>query len=240
LPLRYVATVAKRVLAAVRALGRSGRDEVTDFQPMLLIVGLGNPGEAYQNNRHNIGFMAVDRIAEAHGFGPERLRYRGKTREGVLKGKSGAVKTLILKPLTYMNESGNAVQEAVAFHKIPLEQVVVIYDELDLAAGKVRAKRGGGTAGHNGIRSISSHAGNDFLRVRLGIGHPGEKERVTGHVLGNFSKADRSWVDPLLDAVAEAAPFFADGDEAGFMSKVALITQPKKEPKPKPQEKTKD
>jgi PTH1 family peptidyl-tRNA hydrolase len=207
---------------------------------MLLIVGLGNPGEAYRNNRHNIGFMAADAIAEAHGFGPERLRFRGKTREGVLKGKSGDVKTLILKPLTYMNESGNAVQEAVAFHKIPLENVVVIYDELDLAEGKVKAKRGGGNAGHNGLRSISAQAGNDYLRIRLGIGHPGERERVMGHVLGNFSKADRAWVDPLLDAVAQAAPSLADGDEVGFMNKVALAIQPKKEPKAKPQEKTKD
>jgi PTH1 family peptidyl-tRNA hydrolase len=184
--------------------------------------------------------MAADAIAEAHGFGPERLRFRGKTREGVLKGKSGDVKTLILKPLTYMNESGNAVQEAVAFHKIPLENVVVIYDELDLAEGKVKAKRGGGNAGHNGLRSISAQAGNDYLRIRLGIGHPGERERVMGHVLGNFSKADRAWVDPLLDAVAQAAPSLADGDEVGFMNKVALAIQPKKEPKAKPQEKTKD
>jgi peptidyl-tRNA hydrolase, PTH1 family len=226
-------------LAAVRALKRGG-DTPSDFQPMLLIVGLGNPGEAYQNNRHNIGFMAVDAIAEAHGFGPERVKFRGKAREGVLKAKNGPVKTLILKPMTYMNESGNAVQEAVAFHKIPLDQVVVIYDELDLAAGKVKAKRGGGNAGHNGLRSISSHAGNDFVRIRLGIGHPGERERVTGHVLGNFTKADRDWVEPLLQAVADAAPSLADGDEAGFMNKVVLATQPKKEPKAKPQEKAKE
>ncbi len=207
---------------------------------MLLIVGLGNPGEAYQKNRHNIGFMAADAIAEAHGFGPERLRFRGKTREGVIRGKDGAVKTLILKPMTYMNESGNAVQEAVAFHKIPIEQVIVIYDELDLAAGKVRVKRGGGNAGHNGLRSISTHAGNDYVRVRLGIGHPGEKERVTGHVLGNFSKDDRAWVDPLLDAIGQAAPFLADGDEAGFMNKVTLLIAPPKKPEPKakPQDKT--
>ena len=209
---------------------------------MLLIVGLGNPGEAYQKNRHNIGFMAVDAIAQAHSFGPERLRFRGKAREGVIKGKDRAVKTLILKPMTYMNESGNAVQEAVAFHKIPIEQVIVIYDELDLAAGKLRVKRGGGNAGHNGLRSISTHAGNDYVRVRLGIGHPGEKERVTGHVLGNFSKDDRAWVDPLLDAIGQAAPFLADGDEAGFMNKVTLLIAPPKKPEPKqkPQDKTKD
>lgn len=207
---------------------------------MLLLVGLGNPGETYQNHRHNIGFMAVDRIAVAHGFAPARLRFRGQTREGVLKGKDGAIKTLILKPMTFMNESGTAVKDAAAFHKIPIERIVVIYDELDLAAGKVRVKRGGGNAGHNGLRSISTHVGNDYTRVRLGIGHPGERERVTGHVLGNFTKDDRSWRDPLLDAISDAAPFLADGDEAGFMNKVTLLTTPKKEPKPKPQDKAKE
>jgi PTH1 family peptidyl-tRNA hydrolase len=207
---------------------------------MLLIVGLGNPGETYQNHRHNIGFMAVDAIAEANGFGPARARFRGYVREGVLPSKSGSEKTLLLKPTTYMNESGNAVREAVAFHKIPLDRVFVIYDELDLAAGKVRVKRGGGNAGHNGLRSISSHIGNDYWRVRLGIGHPGDKALVTGHVLGNFAKADHAWLDPLLKAVGDAAPFLADGDDAGFMNKVALLITPQREPKPKPQDKAKD
>lgn len=209
---------------------------------MLLLVGLGNPGEAYQNHRHNIGFMAVDAIADAHKFAPARSRFRGQTREGMIAGKDGPEKALVLKPMTYMNESGNAVQEAISFFKIALEDVYVFYDELDLAAGKVRVKRGGGNAGHNGLRSISTHAGNDYWRVRIGIGHPGEKERVVGHVLGNFTKADRAWVDPLLDAIAGAAPFLADADEAGFMNKVTLATQPKKEPKPKdrPRDKTKD
>lgn len=209
---------------------------------MLLIVGLGNPGETYQNHRHNIGFMAADAIANAHGFGPARSRFRGQVREGVLQGKAGSVKALVLKPMTYMNDSGTAVQEAIAFHKIPIDHVFVIYDELDLAAGKVRVKLGGGNAGHNGLRSISTLAGNDYWRVRLGIGHPGERERVTGHVLGNFTKADRSWVDPLLDAVAQAAPFLADGDGPGFMNKISLLTTPQREAKPKPPEqpKTKD
>jgi peptidyl-tRNA hydrolase, PTH1 family len=199
---------------------------------MLLIVGLGNPGETYQNHRHNIGFMAVDAIAAAHGFGPARLKYRAHVLEGTL----GSEKALIVKPMTYMNESGNAVRDAAAFHKIPLDRIFVIYDELDLAEGKVRVKLGGGNAGHNGLRSISAHVGNDYWRVRIGIGHPGEKERVTGHVLGNFTKADRMWVDPLLDAIAQAAPFLAKGDEAGFMNKVTLLTTPKKEPKPKPKD----
>ena len=203
---------------------------------MLLIVGLGNPGEAYQNHRHNIGFMAVDAIADAHGFGPARSRFRGQVREGVLAGQ----KTLILKPMTYMNDSGTAVQDAVAFHKIPIEKVWVIYDELDLAAGKVRVKQGGGNAGHNGLRSISTHAGNDFWRVRLGIGHPGDKERVTGHVLGNFTKADREWLSMLLEAIAKAAPSLAAGDGPGFMNKIAVETLTQREPKPKPPEKTKE
>ena len=205
---------------------------------MLLIVGLGNPGETYQNHRHNIGFMAVDAIADAHGFGPARAKFRGQVREGMLGGK----KAMILKPMTYMNDSGTAVQDAVAFHKIPIEQVWVIYDELDLAAGKVRAKQGGGNAGHNGLRSISTHAGNDYWRVRLGIGHPGERERVTGHVLGNFTKADRAWLDPLLEAIAKAAPALADGDAAGFMNKIAVQITPQREAKAKPAEqpKTKD
>jgi len=199
---------------------------------MLLIVGLGNPGETYQNHRHNIGFMAVDAIAAAHGFGPARLKWRAHVSEG----KIGSEKALILKPMTYMNESGNAVRDAAAFHKIERERVWVIYDELDLAAGKVRVKLGGGNARHNGLRSISAPVGHDYWRVRLGIGHPGEKERVTGHVLGNFTKADRAWVDPLLDAIGQAAPFLADGDAPGFMNKVTLLTTPKKEPKPKPKD----
>jgi peptidyl-tRNA hydrolase, PTH1 family len=207
---------------------------------MLLIVGLGNPGETYQNHRHNVGFMAVDAIADAHGFGPARVKFRGQVREGLLKGKAGPEKALILKPSTYMNDSGTAVQDAIAFHKIPIEKVWVLYDELDLAAGKVRVKQGGGNAGHNGLRSISTHAGSDYWRVRIGIGHPGERERVTGHVLGNFSKADRAWVDPLLGAIADAAPFIADGDGAGFMNKIAVLTTPQREVKPKPPTEKKD
>ena len=200
---------------------------------MLLIVGLGNPGETYQNHRHNIGFKAVDAIAEAHGFGPARLRFRGQVREGTLSSKAGCEKTLILKPMTMMNLSGESVQEAAAFHKIELDRIFVIYDELDLASGKVRVKRDGGNAGHNGLRSISSHVGNAYWRVRLGIGHPGDKARVQGHVLGNFTKAEHAWLDPLLSAVGDAAPYLADGDDAGFMNRVTLLTAPKKEEKPK-------
>ncbi|MFN8946889.1 MAG: aminoacyl-tRNA hydrolase [Alphaproteobacteria bacterium] len=191
---------------------------------MLLIVGLGNPGDTYQNNRHNIGFMAADAIADAHGFGPAKAKFRGVLREGNLAGKGGARKVLLLKPMTYMNESGTSVQEAMAFHKIGLEDVFVIYDELDLAPGRVRVKRDGGNAGHNGLRSISAHAGNAYWRIRLGIGHPGDKARVQGYVLGTFSKDERVWLEPLLKAVAGAAPLLADHDDTGFMNRIALLT----------------
>ena len=202
---------------------------------MLLLVGLGNPGAAYQGHRHNVGFMAVDAIARTHNFGPPKLRFRGEMREGVLTSAKGSTKTLILKPMTYMNESGNAVREAVDFFKLELSDVVVIYDELDLAPGKIRAKAGGGNAGHNGLRSLSAHIGNDYRRVRIGIGHPGIKEVVPLHVLHDFAKSDRLWLEPLIAAIAEAAPYLADGDDAGFMNKVALLTAPPK-PAPKPKE----
>jgi PTH1 family peptidyl-tRNA hydrolase len=202
---------------------------------MLLLVGLGNPGAAYQGHRPNIGLMAVDAIARAHHFGPPRLRFRGEVREGTLTSAKGVTKALILKPMTYMNESGNAVREAVEFFKLPLSDVVVIYDEIDLAPGKVRAKAGGGNAGHNGLRSISAHIGNDYRRVRLGVGHPGIKELVHLYVLHDFAKSEHAWLAPLLDAVAQAAPYLADGDDAGFMNKVALLTAPPK-PSSKPKE----
>jgi PTH1 family peptidyl-tRNA hydrolase len=201
---------------------------------MLLLVGLGNPGAGYQGHRHNVGFMAVDAVARAHSFGAPRLRFRGEVREGTLTSAKGSTKTLILKPMTYMNESGNAVREAVDFFKLELSDVVVIYDEIDLAPGKLRAKAGGGNAGHNGLRSISAHIGNDYRRVRIGVGHPGIKELVHMHVLHDFAKSDREWLDPLIDAIAQAAPYLADGDDAGFMNKVALLTAP---PKPEPKSK---
>lgn len=193
---------------------------------MKLIVGLGNPGDSYQNNRHNVGFMAADAIAAAHGFGPARSRFRGQVREGALAGPAGPVRVLVLKPMTFMNDSGVSVQEAMAFHKIDLDDVFVIYDELDLAPGKVRVKRDGGNAGHNGLRSISAHAGNAYWRIRLGIGHPGDKARVQGHVLGNFTRDERVWLEPLLQAVAEAAPLLAGHDETGFMNRVAVLLGP--------------
>ncbi|WP_020186003.1 aminoacyl-tRNA hydrolase [Methylopila sp. 73B] len=184
---------------------------------MLLLVGLGNPGPKYEKNRHNIGFMAVDRIASRHGFGPWRARFQGETAEGAI----GGLKTLLLKPRTYMNESGRAVAEAARFFKIALPDIVALHDELDLAPGKLRVKIGGGNAGHNGLRSITAHMGNDYKRVRLGIGHPG-KDAVLSYVLNDFGKSEMGWVDVLTEAIADAADLLAGAQDASFQNKVHL------------------
>jgi PTH1 family peptidyl-tRNA hydrolase len=184
---------------------------------MLLLVGLGNPGPKYEKNRHNIGFMAVDRIAARHGFSPWRARFQGHVAEGIL----GGVKALLLKPATYMNESGRSVAEACRFYRIPVGEIVAFHDELDLAPGKMRVKLGGGNAGHNGLRSISAHMGNEYRRVRLGIGHPG-REAVLAYVLNDFGKAELPWVDVLTEAVADAADLLASGDDNSFQNKVHL------------------
>ena len=202
----------------------------------LLLVGLGNPGDTYARHRHNVGFMAVDVIHESYNFGPWRRRFQGAVSEGTLARR----KTYLLKPATYMNESGRSVRETAQFFKIPLESIVVIHDEIDLTAAKLRVKTGGGDAGHNGLRSITAALGADYRRVRVGVGHPGDKERVHGHVLQNFSKADEDWLVPLLSAMAEAAPFLAKNDDAGFMNKVAVTLNPpvKKPPPEKPKDKS--
>ena len=187
----------------------------------LLLAGLGNPGESYARHRHNAGFMTVDAITTAYGFGPWRRRFQGVMADGVLAGR----KVLALKPMTYMNESGRSVGEAVRYLKLPLSSVVVFHDELDLAPGKLRVKTGGGDAGHNGLRSITAHLGPGYRRVRIGIGHPG-RAAVLVWALKDFSKADQQWLDPLLDAIADATPFLAANDDAGFMNRVALLTKP--------------
>ena len=184
---------------------------------MRLFVGLGNPGNKYENNRHNIGFMAVDEIVRRHNFLPGQKRWQALTFEG----RMGSEKILILKPQTFMNESGRSVGEAMRFFKLDPADVVVFYDELDLTFGKVKAKLGGGSAGHNGIKSITAHIGPDFERVRLGIGHPGEKARVHGHVLGDFAKAELVKRDNMLSAVAAEAAWMASGDRARFLTDVA-------------------
>jgi PTH1 family peptidyl-tRNA hydrolase len=185
---------------------------------MLLIVGLGNPGSKYENNRHNVGFMAADAIARRHSFSPWSKKFQGLLSEGRLGGE----KVLLLKPQTFMNASGQSVGEAMRFNKLSPSDVVVLYDELDLEPAKIRVKTGGGAGGHNGIRSMDAHCGKEYRRVRIGIGHPGVKELVTNHVLGDFSKADQEWLQPMLDAIAENADYLAKGDDNGFMSKVSL------------------
>ena len=195
---------------------------------MLLVVGLGNPGTEHANNRHNIGFMAADAIVRRHSFSDWKSKFQGVVSEG----RIGTEKVMVLKPGTYMNESGRAVAEAVSFYKLDAADVVVIYDEIDLAAGKVRAKVGGGHAGHNGIRSLISHIGADFARVRLGVGHPGDKDRVVGHVLGDFRKDDVAWRDRLLDAVADHIELTAGDDLSAFTAAVSRdAPAPKQEKK---------
>jgi len=190
---------------------------------MLLLVGLGNPGPRYAYNRHNVGFMALELIRKRYGFSATRNRFEGETSEGTVGGE----RILALKPMTFMNESGRAVGAAANFHKIPAEDVIVLHDEIDLAPGKVRAKRGGGHAGHNGLRSIAAHIGPDFRRVRLGVGHPG-KEHVLGHVLADFSAEDKEWAGAMIGAVSDCLPLLVAGDDAAFMSRVALLAPPPK------------
>lgn len=187
---------------------------------MKLLVGLGNPGAKYERNRHNVGFMAVDRIAADHGFGTFRRRFHGQVADGEIAGE----RVLILKPDTYMNESGQAVGEAARFLKISESDIVVLYDEIDLAPGKLKVKTGGGNAGHNGLRSISAHLGNDYVRVRIGVGHPGRKDLVAHYVLHDFAAADREWLEPLLEAISKSAGRLATGDHPRFLSEVARVT----------------
>ncbi|MEO0676138.1 MAG: aminoacyl-tRNA hydrolase [Pseudomonadota bacterium] len=189
---------------------------------MQLFVGLGNPGGKYERNRHNIGFMAVDRIAADHGFGPWRSKFQGLVSEGTLGGE----KVLLLKPETFMNRSGQSVGEALRFYKLAPEDVMVFHDELDLAPGKLKVKRGGGHAGHNGLRSLHGHIGEAYGRVRLGIGHPGHKDAVPGYVLRDFPKADEAWLDDLMRGISDGAAELARGDAGRFMNAVSLRTAP--------------
>ena len=190
---------------------------------MLLFVGLGNPGSRYAGNRHNIGFMVVEAIAKRHGITPWRRRFQGVSAEGPLGGE----RVLLLLPGTYMNESGRAVSEAMQFYKMPLSDIAVFHDEIELPPAKVRVKVGGGVAGHNGLRSISAYAGNDYKRVRLGVGHPGVKDMVYAHVLGDFAKSERPWVEALCDVIAANADMLAQGKDASFQNKVHLAMDAK-------------
>jgi PTH1 family peptidyl-tRNA hydrolase len=202
---------------------------------MLLFVGLGNPGSRHSGNRHNIGFMAVETIAKRHDLGPWRRRFQGVTTEGSI----GGVRVLMLLPGTFMNESGRAVAEAARFHKIDLSEIVVFHDEIELTPGKVRVKAGGGNAGHNGLRSITAHVGNDYRRVRIGVGHPGVKDMVHQYVLSDFAKDERAWVAALCEIIADNAGLLAKGQDASFQNKVHLSMRAKgfglkEEPGPEP------
>jgi PTH1 family peptidyl-tRNA hydrolase len=194
---------------------------------MQILVGLGNPGTKYEHNRHNVGFMAADAIARRHSFSPWTKKFRALIAEGTIAGE----KVLLMKPQTFMNLSGESAGEAMRFYKLAPADVVVLYDELDLVPGKVRVKVGGGSGGHNGIRSLDQHLGNAYRRVRIGIGHPGVKELVMPWVLGDFAKVDREWLEPLLDAIADGAAMLVKADDNGFMNKVSLAV-PTKERKP--------
>lgn len=196
---------------------------------MKLLVGLGNPGNQYEGNRHNIGFMALDAIARENGITQFRSKHAGSLAEGTIAGE----KVILLKPQTFMNRSGDSVQQVAKFYKIEPADIIVFYDELDLAPGKVRVKIGGGNGGHNGLRSIDPQIGLDYKRVRLGIGHPG-KEYVTHHVLGDFAKADHDWLAPLLEGIGKHVDMLIKGDDSGFMNKLALATRAADEPAAKP------
>ncbi|MDY0030200.1 MAG: aminoacyl-tRNA hydrolase [Pseudobdellovibrionaceae bacterium] len=199
---------------------------------MILLVGLGNPGSEYERNRHNIGFMAIDEIADFYGFSAFRQKYKGLYSEGTIKGE----KVALLKPQTYMNESGRSVGEVAKFYKIPTSDIIAFHDELDCAPGKIKIKIGGGAAGHNGLRSMDDWLDNsNYKRVRMGIGHPGDKERVAGYVLGNFAKSDEDWLTKLIAAIAKETPVLLKGDDAGFLNNVARAIQP---PKPKKEKTT--
>jgi len=201
---------------------------------MRLIVGLGNPGTRYAMNRHNVGFLAVDAIAQRYRFPPFRAKFQGQISEGAI----GDAKVMLLKPETYMNASGDSVGAAARFYKLEPDEIVVIHDDIDLIEGKLRVKRGGGDGGHNGLRSLDATLGPDYWRVRIGVGHPGMKSLVEAYVLQNFTAEDRLWLEPMLPALAEAMPILVADDAPGFMSKVALILKPPKHsppPNPPPQ-----
>lgn len=199
---------------------------------MQILAGQGNPGSKYAGNRHNLGFMVIDRIAADHGFGPWKSRFQAETAEGTVQTANGPVKLLLVKPQTFYNESGRSAGEAARFYKLPAEAVTVFHDEIDLAPGRVRVKRGGGHSGNNGIRSMLSHLGPEVRRIRLGVGHPGDKSMVMPYVLADFAKAEKDWVDALLDACSRALPWLIEGNDERYQTEVLrLAPAPKSDPK---------
>jgi PTH1 family peptidyl-tRNA hydrolase len=195
---------------------------------VLILAGQGNPGPAYAGNRHNIGFRAVDAIASRWRFGPDRSRFQGLVREGTIDTPSGPIRALTLKPQTFYNDSGRSVSAALKFYKLTPADLVLFYDEIDLAAGRFRMKTGGGAAGNNGVRSVTAHIGADFRRARLGVGHPGHKDRVHGYVLSDFHKTEVAWVSTLLEAVADATPLLAAGEDERFQAEVMRLAPAEK------------
>ncbi|MEO0815778.1 MAG: aminoacyl-tRNA hydrolase [Pseudomonadota bacterium] len=199
---------------------------------MLILMGQGNPEPKYLGNRHNLGFMTLDKIADDHGFGPWKSKFQSVVSEGWIEGSAGRVKALLMKPTTFYNETGRAVAEAVRFYKASADDVIVFHDEIDLAPGRLRVKKGGGHSGNNGIRSVLSHLGPEIRRVRMGVGHPGDKSRVMPYVLSDFSKAETVWRDALLEAISRALPYFAQGEDERFQTEVMrLAPAPKADPR---------
>ena len=199
---------------------------------MQILSGQGNPGPKYAGNRHNLGFIVIDEIAAQHGFAAWREKFGAMVSEGWIETSAGRTKTLLMKPLTYYNETGQSVSKALRFYKLAPDAVTVFHDEIDLAPGRVRVKRGGGHSGNNGIRSISAHIGADYRRIRLGVGHPGDKSRVMPYVLSDFPKSEEAWVDALVDACARALPFLVSGEDERFQTEVLrLAPAPKQDPK---------
>jgi len=201
---------------------------------MIVLAGQGNPGPKYAGNRHNIGFMVIDEIAASHGFGPWREKFNAMISEGWIETDAGRKKALLMKPLTFYNETGLSFAKAMRFYKLPIEAFTLFHDEIDLAPGRMRVKRGGGHSGNNGVRSTLSHLGADVRRIRLGVGHPGDKSRVMPYVLSDFSKADEAWLDPLIDACSRSLPFLMAGDDERYQTEVMrLAPAPKGDPKKK-------
>ncbi len=196
---------------------------------MYVLAGLGNPGARYANNRHNIGYLVADEIARQHGF--ESFRSRSRLAGDIAEGRIGEARVALFKPTTFMNESGRAIGAVLRFYKIEPERLFVFHDELDLAPGKLRVKLGGGSAGHNGLKSVTAHIGANYWRVRMGIGHPGDKDRVHDYVLSDFSKAEALWLEKLVDAAADAAPLLLGGEENDFMTRVAFLAPPPAKPR---------
>jgi len=220
--------VLDRMFSALSAVfgGRGGFD--SDEAPVQIFIGQGNPGVKYAGNRHNLGFMAVEAIAEAHGFGPWRSKFQAEVSEG----RIGGVKTLLLKPQTFYNETGRSLAETLRFFKLDADAVTVFHDEIDLAPGRIRVKRGGGHSGNNGMRSIISHVGADVRRIRMGVGHPGDKSKVMPYVLADFPASERDWRDALLDAISRSVTFLVEGDDERFQTEVLrLAPAPKSDPR---------